>query len=337
MRDGFLAAHLETPTGQRYDTLILDETRMTAGEAHRQAMEAGARILVGPLLKESVQAMAPLAGQMPVLALNNLADTDPAAPGLWQFSLAPEDEAREVAVRAMALGQRRAIALVPANDWGQRLLAAFSAEFTALGGVIVDTRTYLPGAADYSTPIRQLLLTEEPRPAAPDSKSNPGEKTGLGPGRRQDVDLIFVGTTSSNGRQLVPQLKFFGAGGLPTYSTSAIWEDGAGDSDDLNGVLFPDSPWVVAPDTHTTVVKNGLVRYWGRGALSVSRLYALGYDAYHLLPEILRQSQHGPFSAGEVPGTTGRLYADTTGRIHRRLAWAEIRGGRPQPLPPTSP
>ena len=310
---------------------------MTAAEAYRQALEAGARILVGPLLKESVQAMAPLAGQMPVLALNNLADTDPAAPGLWQFSLAPEDEAREVAVRAMALGQRRAIALVPANDWGQRLLAAFSAEFTALGGVIVDTRTYLPGAADYSTPIRQLLLTEESHPAALDSRSNPGEKTSLGPGRRQDVDLIFVGTNSSNGRQLVPQLKFFGVGSLPPYSTSAIWEDGTGDSDDLNGVLFPDSPWVVAPDTYTTGVKNGLVRYWGRGALSVSRLYALGYDAYHLLPEILRQSRPGPFSAGEIPGTTGRLYADSAGRIHRRLAWAEIRGGHPQPLPPTGP
>ena len=198
------------------------------------------------------------------------------------------------------------------------------------------TRTYLPGAADYSAPIRQLLLTGEPRPAAPADKANPGEKTGLAPGRRQDVDLIFLGTNSSNGRQLVPQLKFFGAGNLPTYSTSAIWEDGATDSDDLNGVLFPDSPWVVAPDARTTAVKNGLVRYWGPGTRSVSRLYALGYDAYHLLPEILRQSP-GPFSGGEIPGATGSLYADSAGRIHRRLAWAEIRGGRPQPLPPAGP
>ena len=34
--------------------------RIDAAEAHRQALDAGARALVGPLLKESVQAMAPL-------------------------------------------------------------------------------------------------------------------------------------------------------------------------------------------------------------------------------------------------------------------------------------
>ena len=37
----------------------------------------------------------------------------------------------------------------------------------------------------------------------------------------------------------------------------------------------------------------------------MSRLYALGYDAYQLLPEILRQPSPGPFAAGEIPGATG--------------------------------
>lgn len=349
IRDGFVAALLEAPASRRFNTLIIDEARVSAAEAHRLALESGARALVGPLLKESVQAIAPIAGppggqspgqvpgQLPVLALNTLADTD-AGPGtgsgnLWQFGLAPEDEAREVASRAVALGQRRAVVLLPASEWGQRLLTAFTEEFTFQGGVVVDARTYLPGAADYTVPIRSLLMTTDPRPATPGKEPNPDEKTGLGPGRRQDVDLIFVAATSSNGRQIVPQLKFFGAGDLPTYSTSAIWDDGAVDADDLNGVMFPDSPWVIDPDSRALLIKSGVVRYWGRPALGASRLYALGYDAYQLLPEILRQPAPGPFSGGEIAGTTGILHADSTGRIHRRLSFAEIRGGRAVPLP----
>lgn len=339
VRDGFIAGTFGVPESRRFNTLIIDEARVSAAEAYRQALDAGARVLVGPLLKESVQALAPLAGvltgamptRMPVLALNSLAEGDAATGSIWQFGLAPEDEAREVAGRAAALGQRRALALVPASEWGQRLLGAFSAEFTARGGVIVDSRTYLPGAADYSTTIRGLLMTTEARPPPPGEPANPGEKPGNGPGRRQDADLIFVAANSSNGRQIVPQLKFFGGADLPTYSTSAIWDDGQADADDLNGVVFPDGPWVLEPDTRALAVKSGLVRHWGRQALGVSRLYALGYDACALVPEILSQPVPGPLAG--IPGATGVLSADGAGRVHRRLAFAEVRGGRAVPLP----
>ncbi|MEZ5566258.1 MAG: penicillin-binding protein activator [Gammaproteobacteria bacterium] len=357
VRDGFIAAHLEAPSGGRVQIMMIDEAAMSASQAWQQASDAGASVLVGPLLKESVEAIAPLAaemtkglfgngagdltrdattsafGQMPILALNNLSDSDAGVGSIWQFGLAPEDEAREVAQRAVALGQRRAAVLVPASEWGQRLLDAFSNEFVARGGTVVEVRTYLPGAPDYSAPIRSLLRTTEPMSGIAASGANPGEKVNLGPGHRQDVDLIFLATNSSNGRQLVPQLKFFGGGDLPTYSTSAVWEDNAGDARDLNGVVFPDGPWIIAPDGRASLVKNGITLHWGRGALALSRLYALGYDAYRLLPTIQSQAYPGPFLTGEIPGSTGVLYADSTGRIHRRLVFAEIRDGRIMPLP----
>ena len=358
IRDGFIAAHLEASGSRRFATLIIDEARVGVAEAHREALDAGARALIGPLLKESVQALVPIAaqtvgplpGQMPILALNSLALNslaqnslaqnslaDSAVGGLWQFGLAPEDEAREIAIRALALGQRRALVLVPSNEWGQRLLDAFSAEFSFRGGSLVDARTYSPGTADFTAPIRSLLQTTEPARASLAGGANPVEKPSLAPGRRQDADLIFVAATSSNGRQIVPQLKFFGAGDLPTYSTSAVWEDGAGDDDDLNGVIFPDCPWVITPDGRVALLKNQLVSHWGTSALAVSRFYALGYDAYQLLPEILQQRSPGPFAAGEISGATGLLSADMTGRIHRRLFFAQVRGGRPMLLPTVAP
>ncbi|WP_404854442.1 penicillin-binding protein activator, partial [Escherichia coli] len=45
---------------------------------------------------------------------------------MFQFGLAAEDEARAVASRAWGDGMRRAVALVPRGEWGDRVLAAFS-------------------------------------------------------------------------------------------------------------------------------------------------------------------------------------------------------------------
>lgn len=361
VRDGFMAAQLEAPSGGQVQIMMIDEAAMSAAEAWRQAADAGAQVLVGPLLKESVQAIAALsatmaaapasnpvsnpvsdpvsdwASRMPILALNNLSDTDAGIGRIWQFGLAPEDEARAVAARAGALGQRRAVVLVPASEWGQRLLSAFSDEFRIHGGSVIDVRTYLPGSPDYSAPIRSLLRTTEPLSGVVASGANPGETARLGPGHRSDIDLIFLGTSSSNGRQLVPQLKFFGGGDLPTYATSSIWDDGTGDARDLNGVIFPDGPWVIAPGSRMTLVKNGIALHWGRAAFGLSRFHALGYDARRLLPIMQGQSFPGPFASGEMAGGTGTLYADATGRIHRRLEFAEIRNGRLAPLPAAGP
>ena len=60
---GVSRRYSEAPAGRRFSAVIIDEARISAAEAHRQALDAGARALVGPLLKESVQAIAPLAGQ----------------------------------------------------------------------------------------------------------------------------------------------------------------------------------------------------------------------------------------------------------------------------------
>ena len=58
----------------------------------------GAGFVVGPLTKEDVAAIAPLAaGRVPMLALNFLGDGSAAARNVFQFALLPEDEARMAA------------------------------------------------------------------------------------------------------------------------------------------------------------------------------------------------------------------------------------------------
>ncbi len=317
VRDGFVAAYLGSARSQQ-QVLVFDVALLGVAEASRQAVDAGASVIVGPLLRESVQALNQIAGTIPVLALNYLPDGEAARTGFWQFGLAPEDEAWEIAARAVSLGQRRAISLAPDNGWGRRLLAAFQDDFTALGGQVVAARLYPPGASDFSPELRAVLAYRDKSPT-------------FDGGRRQDIDLVFLAATNTTGKLIYPQLRFYGAGDLPTYSTSAIWEDGDRDASDLNGISFPDGPWMIAPDSRSALLKSQLTRYWGPQSLALSRLYALGYDAWQLLPAVRSQSVPWPFRGAEVQGVTGTLQADSMGRIHRRLLWATLRDGQPAP------
>lgn len=319
VRDGFIAAHLGSGRSQeQQQVLVFDDALLGISEAYRQAQDAGAGIIVGPLLRESVQALSQADRTLPVLALNYLPDGGPAPAAFWQFGLAPEDEAYEIAARAISLGQLRAISLAPDTSWGRRLQAAFKDSFTALGGQVIAAGLYPPRESDFSPELRAVLAYQD-------------KSATSGAGRRQDIDLVFLAANHTTGKLIYPQLRFYGAGNIPTYSTSAIWEDGDDDANDLNGISFPDGPWMIAPDNRSAFLKAEVARYWGPQALQLSRLYALGYDAWQLLPAVRRQFVPGPFHAGEVQGVTGRLQADSMGRIHRRLQWATIRGGQPAP------
>ncbi|TNF34465.1 MAG: hypothetical protein EP315_07155, partial [Gammaproteobacteria bacterium] len=58
-----------------------------------------------------------------------------------------------------------------------------------------------------------------------------------------------------------------------------------------------------------------------------TRLFALGTDAYNMLPFMtrLREKSYERFS-----GQTGNLYLDPFNRVHRELLWAQFDNGRPQ-------
>src|SRR5690606_13645338 len=149
---------------------------------------------------------------------------------------------------------------------------------------------------------------------------NPIEETSSVPRRREDVELIFIAGNMAAGRQIVPLLRFYEAGDLPLYATSAIWEDGSSAPDDLNGARFPDAAFVVDPDVRSRATRAALVRHWPRGTLGASRLHAFGYDAALLLPWIGQAGTPPP-----VDGLTGRLEFGHDGVIRRELSWAQIR------------
>lgn len=330
LRDGFLAAYFtQDAEATRPLVQVYDVAERNAISVYQQAVLDGADFIVGPLTKSSVQAIAEVAGEVPTLALNYLPDEQQVPPAFFQFALAPEDEARQAAARALAEGHRRAIAFVPNNDWGFRVLRSFASELESEGGVLLDYRAYDTGASDFSEPIVKLLRLDESLRREAQLEANLGVPLAFQPQPRQDIDFLFLATTAEHGRLIRPQLRFHFAADLPVYSTSAAYDPARSSDSDLNGIMFADMPWTIAPDAASQAIKETLENFWPARADRWARLYAMGFDAYRLVPRLHNE----PHSlGGTLPGMTGVLSMDERGRIHRDLEWAQFRSGTPQEL-----
>ena len=90
-------------------------------------------------------------------------------------------------------------------------------------------------------------------------------------------------------RQILPQLKFHYAGDVPVYSTSDSFEPDPTANSDLDGMLFPDMPWMVASDPVTAQIRDGVRAAWPARTARRDRLYAFGFDAYRLVPALRSQ------------------------------------------------
>ena len=347
VRDGFMAAWYQRPLESRPALRFYDSSHSERILAvYQQAIQQGAQLVVGPLNKEAVGRLQSTGAlEIPVLALNQVDQTSFMTRNLFQFALAPEDEAEQTAERAWLDGHTMALALTPNDDWGRRIYQSFRERWESLGGRILEHQVYSASGNDFSRPIRQLLKAD----TSPGRKQDPNKIGGISaePGRhqRKDTPFIFLAARAQKGRQLGPQLKFYDTGNLPVYATSHIYDSSADQQQDrdLGRIMFVDTPWLLEQDSQSQLSRERLQRLIPEVRGNYARLFAMGIDAFNLLPQLnLMHQQTGPV----LHGKTGNLYLDGNNRIHRQLAWAEIDNGKAKitgyaprldkPLPGTS-
>jgi outer membrane PBP1 activator LpoA protein len=333
VQNGFFGAYFASAGGldDRQSVHVYDvDAEGGPSAAYMSAVEDGAEFVVGPLLRDNVNELAnDILVPVPVLTLNYLPDESLPPPGLFQFALAPEDEAISAAMRALQDGHRTAVALVPNSNWGRRLLTAFATEFEARGGTVLDYRSFTSESPDFSRTIEELMGLAGSVSRYQRLRANIGSPLQFDPRRRQDVDFIFLAADGAAGRLLKSQLKFHYSGDLPVYSTSSIYAMDGRSNSDLNGIRFADTPWIIAPQSWIRYLPDVYREYWPEER-RLGRLHAMGYDAYHLVAPLFT-ARNGTMP--EIDGASGILFLDSNGRVHRRLAWAEFRRGEPVPLP----
>ena len=250
LRDGFLAAHYQAQqAGQNPPNIqIFDSSRIGSMDAfYTQAQASGVQLVIGPLEKNLVSQLSSRE-QLPIttLALNYSEGSQEGPAQLFQFGLAAEDEAREVARRAWADGMRRAVALVPNGEWGDRVLAAFRQSWQAQGGTLIAAE-HVDQPVELARQIADLFQLRESEARSKRLQSTLGTSVAAAPSRRRDVDFIFLAATPQQAQQIKPTLAFQYAGDVPVYATSHLFTGTYNQAQyiDLNGIMFCETPWLL--------------------------------------------------------------------------------------------
>ena len=285
-------------------------------ELLRQAAANGASLAIGPLEKEAVDALVrEPALPIPTLALNRA--TGEAAPvNLYQFALDPEDEASDAARKAWGRGFHSALLLYPANPWGERLAGGFRREWLGRGGSFAATHAFDPEQPD----LPQGLLADA---LAGSIHAAPAE-------------CLFLVATAAQARQLWLLVLASAPGLPPVFATSHVFE-GAQDIEGnqlLSGLQFVEIPWMVDTAPTDPLSRASLDRTLGGLDPRYIRLYAMGIDAYGLLPYLEGLAAR---PGAYVDGRTGRLSLDDRRRVQRELVLARMDTLGPTRLATLSP
>jgi outer membrane PBP1 activator LpoA protein len=302
VRAGFMAAHALVGYKVDIEAYPTDGTAETARLVYRQAVQDGAQWVVGALVRDELEAIA--SGDMvmiPTLSLNQPEGDAKLPEKLLTFGLPVENDARQVAQAARAAGMQSALILVAEIPSAMRMAKAFAQEWQAQGG---------------QAPRELMLPTDDQ--LAEFKASLPAQLT----------DMIFLAADSREARRVRPFLD----PSVPTYGISHIYDGDAIGSQNqvLVAVHFVDMPWLLNPDNSEFAPYRANAAEFGKGW--PQRWFALGADAYQLLPFLGNRPTPGKFL---LHGLSGDITLDGNGRLTRRLAPGQFRpdGVEPESRP----
>jgi len=143
---------------ENFEILVVDTkgTPDGAAKAARRAITDGARIILGPLLFRSVEAVAPQtrAAGVPVIAFSNVRSV--AGDGVYIMGFLPGEQIERVIGYAFQQGITRYAALAPDNEYGRSVIATMKQAVSRRGGEITDIEIYDPRAQDFTDVVRTL-------------------------------------------------------------------------------------------------------------------------------------------------------------------------------------
>lgn len=337
IREGFMAARYasrsDKPTIKIYNT---DADNIIT--RYTQAISEGADMIVGPLQKSAIKKLIEHGDiTITTLALNQYNGTHDVSsrsntsplPAIIQFSLSPEEEAKQVAERAWFDGHVRAISITAFDKRSQRIHDAFTSHWQELGGIFLEHVSIGEDVKELHKPIKNVLNIDQSEKRNQTLRSVLGRSLKTEIRRRQDVDLIFMVVTPAIARQLVPQLHYYGTENISLYSISNIYTGNINtrEDSDINGVWFVDMPWAIDPTNEYSTLRRMIEHYQKPTLLAYNRLYAFGIDAYRLIPRLTELSLQ---PNQQYEGKTGYLKINHKGQVQRRLIWAQFLDGKPE-------
>jgi branched-chain amino acid transport system substrate-binding protein len=282
----------------------------TAQQVAQQALDEGAEIIIGPLFAQAVGAVGQVARtrNVPVIAFST--DVNVAARGVYLLSFLAESDVRRIVDYAVSRGKRSFAALMPDNNYGAVVEAAFQQEVARRGGRVVALEKY---------PLDPAKTNEAVRRVAQAAKQ---------------VDAIFIPDGADTVPQIVQTLAASGVNlkrvellgtGLwdePRFASSAL----------LQGGLY------AAPDN--AGFRKFSASYRARFGQEPVRTATLAYDAVALVSQLVKTQGQQRFAEQVLTNPSGFAGVDgvfrfrSDGTNERGLAVLKVTPSGGQPISP---
>jgi outer membrane PBP1 activator LpoA protein len=286
VKAGFAAA--AAAANIHYDVIAHGDGGVVA--AFAKAREGGARVVVGPLVRDDLKAIAVAGGDLPwTIALNQLDEGSALPARVYTLALVVESEGVQLARSAQADGARSVVIIGGDNPLQKRFAGAFAGEWILLGGAAPVTFRF------DRAPDMLALLRREFAKVAPDA--------------------VVLAVDAQDAALAKPYL-----GHVLTYTSSQINDRQSRESlRDLDAVRFVELPWLADPSgaAFSRVARPD----YGNAALD--RLYALGVDAFH----VAQAFADGAPTTLEFDGVTGHLALDRSRQFVREGTLLQFRDG----------
>ena len=293
VRDGFLAA--AAAAGAKDRVRVYPHANDDVLAAFDAAKADGARVVVGPLVRDDLKAVAGADRELPVtIALNQLDDGNPLPPRVYTFALAIESDAHTI-VRKMRDENVRNVAVIGGDTpLMKRFANAFVGEWILAGG--------------NQPQIHPLVATQDGLRALRRDLA----KTPL------DAIVIAVdGPDAALVKTFAPRVTAWASGQVNQRQEASALRD-------LEDVRFVDVSWIVAPET-AAFARLPRPEF---ASAALDRLYALGLDAYRVAEAFVE----APPDRLAFDGATGRVELSDARQIAREGRLATFRAGAIVPL-----
>ena len=302
-------------TGSDRLTLVPRDTTGTAtgaADAAKAVIADGARLILGPLIADEVDAVKPIAQAANINVIGFATKTQVAGGNVFLMGFLPRQEvAREVSY-ARDQGLNRFAALAPNTPYGHLLGDALSGLAGSSGSSVTRVEYFDPRVADVSAAIKHLL------PASAAAAPIGGTDAGL------SFDALLLPEGGDQLKQIAGQLKTAGITSTKTrFLGSGLWDDPSIVNDpDLAGGWFAASP----PDAR----RDFESRFQGAYGHPPPRLASLGFDAAALAAVLAKSDDPDPFSVQAIQNPNGFTGVDglfrfgSDGLVQRGLAVIEV-------------
>lgn len=332
-QQGILAAYKNNTTRNIYfiDTNKLDWEGIAA---HFSALNIDH--IIGPLLKPDVEIFLTLSAQQTALQvptlLLNLPLQQPLATYQAALSMRPEDEAVQAAATLSQQNYKKPIVLSH-NDWvSKRIAITFSHQWQLSTGNTVDI-VYFDQGQQMQTSLKDSLDVNVSQSRIKQLNSRLKHNIKSEPRNRRDIDMIYLVGSAAQTRLIKPYIDVnispF-AEIIPIYASSRSHsnfndKNNASSTNDLHGLTFTQIPWLLDSKQQDKTLHKLSNTLWPKRTDSLSRIFAMGFDSYHLLGKVSLMRK-APYLRHF--GQTGVLKLNPNNILTRSLIWGQYKNDK---------